>query len=146
MLLIAGGWLRAHPLPADKSSYGNFEALAQQNKQVVQRILESEQSTASFSGTHDVEILRKLRNLYSSCLNEERLDEIGATPLLEFVQTVRRIFKGEVLDETLPEGDPRDEPKPTDLTAAIAFLHSRGQSYASCMFVYYIYVFWMFRR
>jgi endothelin-converting enzyme len=72
---VDGGWLNAHPLPADKSSFGSFDALAQKNKQVIQKILESESYVASV----DDEILLKLRNLYASCLDERGLDEIGTT-------------------------------------------------------------------
>ncbi|RDB20946.1 Endothelin-converting enzyme 1 [Hypsizygus marmoreus] len=120
-----GGWLRDHPLPADKSSYGNFEALAQQNKQVVQRILESEASTSSFQATDDANILRKLRDFYSSCSNEDLLDDIGTTPLLQFVQTLKHLFRSGNSKTTPPSEDSGSEVK-TDLTAALAYLHSQG--------------------
>ncbi|GLB35092.1 putative peptidase family M13 [Lyophyllum shimeji] len=116
-----GGWLRAHPLPADKGSFGNFEALAQQNKQVIQRILEPKSTSISFNSTHDTEILRKLRDLYSSCLNEDTLDDIGVAPLSQFVQTLRRIFRRDTSDI-----DTEDKKDSTDLTAALAYLHSQG--------------------
>lgn len=111
--------MRSNPLPADKSSYGNFEALAQQNKQVLQRILESEES--STGSNYDAAILKKLRDFYSSCLNEDKLDEIGALPLIEFVQTLKRIYRNDVEDVTSV-----DDRKSTDLTGALAYLHSQG--------------------
>ncbi|KAF8078094.1 hypothetical protein FPV67DRAFT_33082 [Lyophyllum atratum] len=116
-----GGWLRAHPLPADKSSFGNFEALAQENKQVIQRILESQSTPASFKSTHDNEILQKLRNFYTSCVNEDTLDDIGTAPLLQFVQTLRTIYRKDTLDL-----DVEDQKDSADLTAALAYLHSQG--------------------
>lgn len=106
-------------MPADKGSYGNFEALGQQNKQVIQKILESHSQPPSVAPSHDEEILRKLRDFYSSCLNEDRLDDIGTIPLLRFVHTVRRLYRG----ENRVSGDEGDS---GGLTAAIAFLHSRG--------------------
>ncbi|TFK42726.1 hypothetical protein BDQ12DRAFT_676709 [Crucibulum laeve] len=119
-----GGWLKAHPLPADKSSYGNFEVLAQQNKQVIQKILESESSVASFSTSYDKEILQKLRDFYSSCLDEDNLDDIGDVPLQEFVGKLKRLFRGEEADLVKRYG--RDGGEVNGLTAALAFLHSRG--------------------
>jgi endothelin-converting enzyme len=117
-----GGWLRAHPLPADKGSFGRFEALSQQNKQVIRRILES---NYSMSSPQDAELLRKLRGFYSSCLNEHRLDDRGTIPLLNVVETLRTLYRGGELQ--IPSVGGSDGDKSTDLTATLAYLHSRGQ-------------------
>jgi endothelin-converting enzyme len=106
-------------LPADKSSFGNFEVLSQQNKRVIQEILES-QSSAEHTPSHDSEILTKLRDSYSACSNEERLDSIGSAPLLRFIKTLRRLYRKEDTEISLLPGID------SGLTAAIAFLHSRG--------------------
>ncbi|KXN90536.1 Endothelin-converting enzyme 1 [Leucoagaricus sp. SymC.cos] len=99
---VNNGWLKAHPLPADKSSYGKFEALAQQNKQVIQRILESSDENAPLAqDPYDREILQKLRDMYSSCLNESLLDEIGGAPLEHFVETIRNLFREKDTDISL---------------------------------------------
>lgn len=114
-----GGWLKKHPLPADKSSLGNFEVLSQQNKRVIQEILESK-SSAELAPSPDSEILTKLRDSYSACLNEERLDSIGSAPLLHFIKTLRRLYRKEDTEISLLPGID------SGLTAAIAFLHSKG--------------------
>ncbi|KAF5373184.1 hypothetical protein D9758_001653 [Tetrapyrgos nigripes] len=119
-----GGWLRAHPLPSDKGSFGNFEALAQENEQIIQRILETP-STSSFKTSYDEQILGKLRGFYNSCLNETRLDERGQEPLAEFVQTLRKLYRGKKLSvSSTPEEQKEQEGR--HLTEALAFLHSRG--------------------
>ena len=119
MSYVDGGWLNAHPLPADKSSFGNFEALGQENKQVIQKILESKSSV----GSVDDEILLKLRNFYASCLDERGLDEIGIEPLLHVAKTIKRLYKGDDADVSISHGNSE---KVKGLTAAVAFLHSRG--------------------
>ncbi|KAF5358499.1 hypothetical protein D9756_001692 [Leucocoprinus leucothites] len=120
---VNNGWLKAHPLPADKSSFGNFEALARQNKQVIQRILESSGENALLSqDPYDQEILEKIRDMYSSCLNEPLLDGIGSAPLEHFVETLRKLFREEDTDISLRKG----RKKSKGLTAALAFLHSQG--------------------
>lgn len=119
-----GGWLSAHPLPADKGSYGNFEALAQQNKQVIQKILEGE-SSALASSDKDAEILKKLRDFYSSCLSEDILDDIKETPLLHLVRTIRRLYREEDTEITADSFE-KLSVKSNGLTAALAFLHSQG--------------------
>ncbi|KAG6886039.1 hypothetical protein C0993_005223 [Termitomyces sp. T159_Od127] len=113
-----GGWLRTHPLPADKSSYGNFEAVAERNRQIIQRILESKPDNSSFERTPDQQIKLKLRDFYTSCLNEDTLDEIGTIPLLDFVEEIRKKFRGESKYSGNKES--------SNLTAALAFLHSQG--------------------
>ncbi|KAJ7632180.1 hypothetical protein FB45DRAFT_1057317 [Roridomyces roridus] len=115
-----GGWIADHPLPADKGSFGQFEALSQQNKRVIQHFLETPSTTSSFSTSYDEQLLKKLRDFYSSCMNEDGLDEIGAEPLIHFVNTIRKLFRGKGLEVTDKEASL------TGLTAALAFLHSRG--------------------
>ena len=119
MSYVDGGWLNTHPLPADKSSLSTFEALAQENKQVIQKILESKSSV----GSVDDEILLKLRNFYTSCMDERELDEIGTEPLLQVANTIRRLYKGDETDISSSHGN---SDKFKNLTAAVAFLHSKG--------------------
>ncbi|KAF9567593.1 zincin [Agrocybe pediades] len=116
-----GGWLASHPLPADKGSFGIFEALALENRQIVRKILES---TSTSSTSVDDEILTKLRNYYASCMDEDTLDEIGEKPLSHLVKTVRDLFGGNKTDVTSADTVSLTHDK--GLTAAVAFLHSRG--------------------
>ncbi|KAJ6488601.1 Metalloprotease [Mycena vitilis] len=115
-----GGWIASHPLPADKGSFGQFEALSQDNKRVIQHFLETPSATSSFTSSYDEQLLHKLRAFYSSCIREGRLDEIGTEPLINFVKTVQKLFRGEGFEVTPKEDDGKG------LTAALAFLHSRG--------------------
>lgn len=123
MSYIDGGWLKSYSLPADKGYFGKFAALEQQNKKVVQKILESKSSTDSV----DDEILLKLRNFYLSCMDESELDKIGSEPLLHVTKTIRRLYKGNDTDGSSSLGNDEDN-KVKGLTAAIAFLHSKGAS------------------
>lgn len=124
---IDGGWLKSHPLPADKGSFGIFDALSQQNRQLIQSILESNSSTSpvSVAASSDDQVLGKLRGLYSSCMDEDKLNDIGTEPLLHFVGTVRRLFRGESTD-IIPLLKRDEDEGERNLTAALAFLHSRG--------------------
>ncbi|KAJ7871420.1 hypothetical protein B0H14DRAFT_2724026 [Mycena olivaceomarginata] len=120
-----GGWIAAHPLPADKSYFGQFDALSQDNKRVIQHFLETPSATSSFTTSHDEVLLQKLRGFYSSCLKENRLDELGTEPLIHFVKTVQRLFRG-TGPEITAEKDEKSGLTVKGLTAALAFLHSRG--------------------
>ncbi|KAJ7724074.1 hypothetical protein DFH07DRAFT_871903 [Mycena maculata] len=117
-----GGWIADHPLPADKGSFGQFEALSQENKRVIQHFLETPSATSSFTTSDDEQLLKKLRDFYSSCLNENKLDELGTEPLIHFVKTLQKLFRGEGLEVSATQS----EDKLSGLTPAMAFLHSRG--------------------
>ncbi|KAJ6500490.1 hypothetical protein C8R45DRAFT_70983 [Mycena sanguinolenta] len=117
-----GGWIADHPLPADKGSFGQFESLAQDNKRIIQHFLETPAATSAFTTSSDDVLLQKLRNFYSSCLKEDRLDEIGTEPLIHFVKTLQRLFRGQGLEIK----DEKITLTAKGLTAAMAFLHSRG--------------------
>ena len=107
-------------MPADKSSFGNFEALAQENRQIIKEILES---TSSVSPVDD-QILTKLRNFYGSCLNEDKLNDIGAAPLLHLAKTIKSLYNG--TNPSISSDEPKVKDNVKGLTAAVAFLHSRG--------------------
>lgn len=121
-----GGWLKSHPIPSDKGAFGNFEALAQENRRVLQQILSSESSysVSTASTSYDQQILKKLREFYNSCMDESKLAELGTEPLASVTSRVRRLLKGEttVVDTTVKE----KHSNKNGLTAAIAYLHSRG--------------------
>ncbi|KIY74398.1 zincin [Cylindrobasidium torrendii FP15055 ss-10] len=116
-----GGWLKQHPIPADKGSVSQFGELAKQNQQVLREILEEKTTIASTD--YDGQLLGKIRGMYNSCLNEDKLDAIGMEPLLHFVHTIRHLLHEESTGITAQE---KTKVSAKGLTAAIAFMHSRG--------------------
>lgn len=132
-----GGWLKSHPIPSDKGSFGNFEALSQENKRVIQQILSEDSSSVYASAgvvddhedPYDTLVLEKLRGLYQSCMNEDLLDARGPDPLVRVIRNVRRLFndKGSAMsDKHIEISVPSNTEEPKGLTAALAYLHSRG--------------------
>lgn len=119
-----GGWLQAHPLPADKGSFGVFESLAQENEQVIQRFLEDTSSTTSFTTSDDDLLLAKLRGFYSSCMNETKLNERGQEPLISVINNIRHMFRGKQV--VIKDKEQVEVNKFQGLTAALAYMHSRG--------------------
>ncbi|KIP08159.1 hypothetical protein PHLGIDRAFT_104734 [Phlebiopsis gigantea 11061_1 CR5-6] len=133
-----GGWLKQHPIPSDKGKYGNFDVLAQQNKRIIQQILSDDSSSvyedvtnaAEQADPYDTLLLKKLRSMYNSCMDEDLLDARAQEPLLHIIRTVRNLFSGETTSiESVPNAKRDDEDKEKQrkgLTAALAYLHSRG--------------------
>lgn len=120
---VAGNWLKTHPIPSDKGSLGNFELLAQDNKRVIQQILEAE---VEWSGSYDDHILKKLRGMYSSCMNEHTLNNRGIKPLIEVVSTVQKLFRGDARTRSETDTSDYETQDRQSLTAALAYLHSRS--------------------
>ncbi|KAF8580903.1 zincin [Ramaria rubella] len=120
-----GGWLKANPLPNDKGSYGSFEEVTVQNQRTIQQILTK--NSSSFMSP-DAETLIKLQDLYQSCLAEDFMDSLGINPLKDVVNMVKKLFnisfpsvgslraEQHILNSNVRPG----------LTAAVAYLHSRG--------------------
>jgi endothelin-converting enzyme len=130
-----GGWVNSHILPPDKGKWGIFDVLANQNRRVIHEILQADPPIPSPSldaQDYDALILGKLRGLYNSCMDEKQLNHLGQKPLVRVAQIVRRLFreKGTTIE---PQSNEEEIPfaqglKGTGLTAAIAYLHSRGMS------------------
>ncbi|KDQ60672.1 hypothetical protein JAAARDRAFT_708451 [Jaapia argillacea MUCL 33604] len=65
-------------------------------------------------------------------MDEDRLDNIGEEPLLRIARTIRRLVRGESTDIGAKDEDVRgkkvdsEKKKRDGLTAAVAYLHSRG--------------------
>jgi len=123
--LPAGGWRKAHPLPSDKGRFGSFGLLFQENQQIVKDILDGDGpiSIASLKESADQQLLTKLRNLYFSCMDEDTLDQLGEGPLKDFVAHVKKLYRGDSTGITNTDDDDKERER---LTAALAFLHSRG--------------------
>jgi endothelin-converting enzyme len=80
---------------------------------------------------YDAEILKKLRDHYASCLNEGYLNEVGDKPLVHVAKVIKQLYREEDTDITLSvlkneQADWDLDMKFDGLTAAVAYLHSRG--------------------
>lgn len=95
----------------------------------MQQILSPDASLASpgLLASYDEQLLKKLRDLYSSCMDEDKLDEVGSEPLLHVTRAIKRLFRGET---TVIDALKDDETEFRDrLTATVAYIHSRGSVY-----------------
>ena len=72
-----GGWIKATPIPADKSSYGIFARLADETrKQTLTLIEEAAKAGSAASGD-----ARKIADFYSSFMDEAAIESKGIAPL-----------------------------------------------------------------
>ncbi|GFQ78568.1 endothelin-converting enzyme homolog [Trichonephila clavata] len=75
-----GGWTKSNPLPEDKTSFSRFEKLSDDNNRILKYVLEDDR----FELKGEAE--KKARNMYRSCMNKTRIEELGAQPLLELLK------------------------------------------------------------
>ena len=81
-------WIERTPIPSDKARYGTFMILFEEAERAVRDIVEQARSAPAGSEA------RKFGDLYSSFLDEERIEALGAGPLrrrLEHVATLASI-------------------------------------------------------
>ncbi len=72
---VNGTWISRTEIPSDKARWGSFMELAEQSEAAVREIVEAAQSAPE--GTEE----RKFGDLYTSFLDEERVDALGAKPI-----------------------------------------------------------------
>ncbi|PCN48889.1 peptidase M13 [Curtobacterium sp. 'Ferrero'] len=72
---VNGSWVDATPIPDDKARYGSFTILAEAAELAVRDIVERSQQAAP--GTEE----RKVGDLYTSFVDEERLEALGTEPI-----------------------------------------------------------------
>ena len=72
---VNGKWIDRTEIPADKARWGSFYLLAEESEKAVREIILEAQSGEP--GTEE----RKFGDLYASFMDEERVEELGATPL-----------------------------------------------------------------
>jgi putative endopeptidase len=71
-----GNWMKNNPVPADKSRWGRFDGLAEQNNYVLRDILVQAQAPGQHSP-----IEKKVGAFYASCMDEATIETKGTVPL-----------------------------------------------------------------
>jgi len=74
---VNADWLAANPIPAERSSYGVMQQLQEQTERQLREILE--EPAAADAGDEG----RKIRDLYTSFMDEARIETLEMTPLAD---------------------------------------------------------------
>ncbi|XP_010765594.1 endothelin-converting enzyme 1-like [Notothenia coriiceps] len=74
-----GGWVKNNPLPEGKSRWGPFSNLWENNMLVMKHLLEN----TTIIGLSKSEA--KAQKYYQACMNESKIEELGAKPLQELI-------------------------------------------------------------
>ncbi len=82
-----GGWLDATEIPADKSSWGAFSSLAENNWRRIRLLLEEVAETHAEPGTN----LQKVADFYRTAMDVEAINAAGIKPLLPTYERIDAI-------------------------------------------------------
>ncbi|XP_051933321.1 endothelin-converting enzyme 2b [Hippocampus zosterae] len=77
-----GGWMRRNPLPDGRSRWSTFNSIWEQNQVLLKHLLEN----ATFNGSSEAE--KKTQAYYLSCLNTQKIQDLGAGPLVDLIARV----------------------------------------------------------
>jgi putative endopeptidase len=95
----AGSWYRNFQMPADKSRFGAFDTLEENNWLNVKAILEDLSSRTHPAGT----IEQKVADYFASAMDTAAIDAAGAKPLEPFLARVAAIASIDDLSRTIGE-------------------------------------------
>mmetsp|Transcript_12724 Transcript_12724/g.18263 ORF Transcript_12724/g.18263 Transcript_12724/m.18263 type:complete len:766 (+) Transcript_12724:91-2388(+) len=76
-----GGWIQAHPIPDDRTSYNTFSTLSDSNDFVIKQLLADQTTTTSSSSSSSSNAVVKAKQLYTACMDEDNIDSRGAAPV-----------------------------------------------------------------
>ncbi|MEQ2200102.1 hypothetical protein XENOCAPTIV_022496, partial [Xenoophorus captivus] len=81
-----GGWMRKNPLPDGRSRWSTFNSIWEQNQALLKHLLGMLKENGTFNGTSEAE--RKTQSYYLSCLNTQRIEELGSQPLIDLITKI----------------------------------------------------------
>ncbi|KAF8926832.1 hypothetical protein BGZ58_010890 [Dissophora ornata] len=90
-----GGFFAREEIPADQESIGYFRILRDENNRVIRSIVDTDSAKAfKITSESDVALrnLQKLRNLYSSCMDEDQIAKAGRQPVVDEVHKLLDVF------------------------------------------------------
>jgi putative endopeptidase len=96
-----GTWLATYELPADKTSFGSFQALHERSQERIQTLVQ--ELTEADPTTGSVE--QKIRDYYASFLDTDSLDALGIEPLIRDLQTIAAISDLDQLAAVFADAD-----------------------------------------
>lgn len=95
-----GGWIRATPIPADKSSYGPGAILADETRKRLLALIEESAKAGASAG----EITRQVGDCYSTFMDEAGIETKGIAPLKQTLDSIAAIVDRRALSAALGRG------------------------------------------
>jgi putative endopeptidase len=90
-----GGWMKTHPIPADRAAWGVFNTLQDHNQQILRQILEEASKDAHPQPGSN---WQKIGAYYGSCMNTSAVEAAGTKPLDPEFQRIAAISNTKQLE------------------------------------------------
>jgi putative endopeptidase len=88
-----GAYLKQHPIPPDESSYGQFNAIVDENRLVLKGILEKAAAGGGARSANE----QKIGDYYATCMNGDAIDQAGLKPLQPLLDRIAALKSKEDL-------------------------------------------------
>ncbi|WEN16505.1 M13 family metallopeptidase [Rhodanobacter sp. AS-Z3] len=85
-------WVAAHPIPADRTRWGSFDALREDSLNVQRKLVENAASHAAQAKPGSIE--QKIGYLYASGMNEAAIDKAGFDPIKPKLARIAAVKNG----------------------------------------------------
>ena len=89
-----GGWMKANPIKAEYSRFGTFDKLGESSREQVKSLVENLDVKNAPQGS----ITQKIGDLYAMGLDSVRLNNEGATPIMEDVKKINTTKREDIID------------------------------------------------
>lgn len=94
-----GGWMKSHPIPAEKSRHGAFTELADKNEKKLRTIVNEMTETNAAEGT----VERKVGDMFATGMDTTTIEKAGISPLMPYLKKVEAIQSVEDMQQFLAE-------------------------------------------
>jgi putative endopeptidase len=88
-----GGWIKNHPLPDDKSRFGAFDMLAEENRIKVRSIIEDAATPDAQQGS----VRQQIGDFFASGMDSIAIEKAGLTPLKDLFKLINSVADPESL-------------------------------------------------
>lgn len=89
-----GGWINAHPLPAEYSRYGSFDAVGEACREQIRDLVIGINPDSTVAGTN----AQKIADFYALGMDSVRLNAEGAAPLQEDLATINAATRDQIVN------------------------------------------------
>src|SRR5882724_3874037 len=81
---VCGGWVRNNPIPPDQAAWSVYGKLGDENSRFLWGILED----AAKPAANRTAVQQKIGDYFESCMDEQRVEQLGATPLKPLLDSI----------------------------------------------------------
>ena len=106
-LYANGAWIKKTPIPASKTNWGSFAALAEESSQALKTLLEEAANDAAAAGSDrdsskagKSDLMKRVGDYYASAMDSAAIEKLGYKPIKPFLDAITALgSKAQVLKQ-----------------------------------------------